>query len=168
MISLLHLILLFVAVQRVLELIYANKNTRLLLKQGGIEYGAKHYPLFLILHSCWLLSIFLLVAPNSKTNYFLLLIFFITQLGRLWVIISLGKFWTTRIITTPDQPLVHSGPYRWLKHPNYLIVSVEIAILPLTFGSWTIAIFFTIANALLLLWRIRVENLALISKRASI
>ena len=95
----------------------------------------------------------------------LLALFVLLQAGRLWVIASLGRFWTTRIITVPGAPLIRRGPYRWLKHPNYLVVAGEIAVLPLAFGLWQVAVVFSVLNALLLWHRIRWENRALAPRR---
>ena len=91
--------------------------------------------------------------------------FLLLQAARLWVIASLGRFWTTRVITLPGAPLVRRGPYRWLKHPNYLVVVAEIAVLPLTFGAWALALGFSLANAALLADRIRTEEKALAPRR---
>lgn len=156
-----YLILAIVVAQRIAELIYAAKNTRRLLKTGGIEYGRKHYPLFILLHTAWLVTIALSISASSVTNYSLLCIFLLLQVMRLWILLSLGRYWTTRIIRVPDTPLVRRGPYRWLDHPNYLLVQIEIALLPLIFGQWSVALAFSIANAALLFWRIRIENLAI-------
>ena len=97
-----------------------------------------------------------LVAASSFG--LLLSLFLLLQIGRVWVIVTLGTRWTTRVIVLPNTPLVKHGPYRWLKHPNYLIVCAEIAVLPLIFGQWQIALFFSLANFLVLFWRIRIEN----------
>ena len=94
-------------------------------------------------------------------NLWLLGLFVVLQAGRLWVIASLGRFWTTRIVTLANTPLVRHGPYRFLRHPNYAIVVAEIAVLPLAFGAWQIALGFTLANLPLLAYRIRIENAAL-------
>jgi methyltransferase len=96
----------------------------------------------------------------------LLALFVLLQFGRVWVIRTLGGRWTTRIIVKPGAPLVRSGPYRLLNHPNYLVVALEIAVLPLVFGLWQIAIVFSLLNAIILAVRIRAENGALRSLRA--
>ena len=91
--------------------------------------------------------------------------FLALQAARVWVLATLGRYWTTRIITLPDAPLVRRGPYRFVRHPNYLIVAAEIAVLPLVFGAWQIALVFSILNLLLLSHRIRRENAALAGRR---
>lgn len=160
----LYLIVGFVAVQRLAELIYAKGNEKRLRAMGGIEHGRRHYPLFVLLHAGWLVVLAVLVAPETVPNWPLIAIFAGLQLGRVWVIATLGQYWTTRIITLPGAPLVRSGPYRWLRHPNYLIVIGEIAILPLAFNAIVIALVFSVLNAILLWHRIRVENRALAAR----
>lgn len=159
--SLCQILVLLVLMQRLAEVAWARRNEQRLRAQGGIEVGAGHYPLFFLLHGSWLAALALLVPADAPVSWPLLGVFVLLQVARLWVIASLGRFWTTRVITLPGAPLVRSGPYRWLRHPNYLIVAGEIAILPLAFGAWEIALVFSLANALLLHHRIGVEQQAL-------
>jgi methyltransferase len=161
----LYIIIILVASLRLAELLLSAHNTRLLKANGGIEIGARHYPLFVLLHGSWLLAIVLLTPANAAFNGWLLFAFAILQVGRLWVIASLGRFWTTRIITVPGAPLVKKGPYRFVSHPNYIIVTAEIALLPLVFGNWQIAIIWSVLNASLLSWRIHVENRILAERK---
>ena len=163
--TLLYLIIALVTLQRLAELLLATSNTRWLKSHGGIETGAKHYPLFIILHTSWLLAILLTTPVNAVVNWWVLSAFVILQLGRVWVIATLGRFWTTRIISVPDAPLIKKGPYRFVSHPNYIIVTGEIALLPLVFGNWQIALLWSVFNALLLAWRIRIENTALAERK---
>lgn len=155
-----------VTAQRLGELWLANRNTRRLLGEGGVEVGARHYPLFVLLHASWLAAIALATPASTVPNLWLLTVFAVLQLGRLWVIATLGRFWTTRIITLPAAPLVRRGPYRFVRHPNYVVASLEIAVLPLAFGQVWIALVWSLANALLVGWRIRVEDRALDGRRA--
>ena len=143
----------------------ARRNTARLLAAGGVEAGSAHYPVIVAVHALWIAAIFYSVPPDADVNWLLLLIFLLLQAGRVWVIASLGRYWTTRIITIPGQPLVKRGPYRLLRHPNYVIVTAEIACLPLAFGAWQIAVYFTVANCLILGWRIRTEDRVLASRR---
>jgi methyltransferase len=166
-VSLCHWLVLLVAVQRVTEVAWARRNERRLRAEGGIEVGASHYPLFFVLHGSWLAALWLLVPLDAPVIWPLLALFGLLQAARLWVVASLGRYWTTRIITIPGALLVRRGPYRWLKHPNYLVVAGEIAVLPLAFGAWQIALVFSALNGLLLGHRIRVEAAALASRRAS-
>ena len=155
-----------VALQRLGELPLSARNTKALLAQGAVETGAGHYPLLIALHVLWLVSILVFLPHPTPVYWPLLAVFVLLQLLRLWVIRSLGVFWTTRIISLPGAPLVTSGPYRYLRHPNYLVVMGEILVLPLVFGEWAVAIIFSIANAALLAWRIRAENASLAARRA--
>lgn len=161
----LYSVVALVAIQRIAELVYAGRNTRRLLAAGGIEHGAGHYPLFVALHGSWLAALILTVPPGLQPNLTLLLVFLLLQLARVWVVASLGRYWTTRIITLPGAPLVKRGPYRFLRHPNYLVVALEIATLPLAFGAVGLALGFSAANALLLWHRIRVEEAALATRQ---
>ena len=157
-------ILAFVTLQRLIELRIANANTRRLLAEGAREYAPEHYPLIVAVHTAWLAALWWW-APGRPVSIPLLLIFVLLQLGRVWVIRSLGPRWTTRIIVQPGAPLVRRGPYRYVDHPNYLVVAGEIAVLPLVFGLWQIAAIFTLLNAAVLTVRIRAENQALASLR---
>jgi methyltransferase len=154
-----------VAVQRLLETIYAARNARALIARGGIESGRKHYPLIIALHAGWLIALIVALPPEPPIHLIPLALFLVLQALRLWVIATLGPFWTTRIITLPGAPLIRHGPYRFLRHPNYLVVSGEIAALPLVFGEIWVAILFSILNAAILSWRIKVENAALEERR---
>ena len=157
-------ILAFVTLQRLGELWLANRNSRDLLANGAREVGAGHYPLIVALHTAWLAALWF-SAPGRPISYPLLFVFVLLQLARVWVIASLGPRWTTRIIVKPDAPLVRVGPYRWLSHPNYVVVALEVAVLPLVFGLWQIALLFTLLNAAVLAIRIKAENEALASLR---
>ena len=154
-----------VALERLAELWHARRNTRALLESGGVEVGGGHYPLIVALHAAWLLAILLTVPPGAGVSVPLLAAFVVLQGLRLWVLTSLGRFWTTRVITLPGAPLVRRGPYRYLRHPNYLVVVAEIAVLPLTFGAWGLAAVFSALNAALLAWRISLEDQALAPRR---
>ncbi len=153
-------ILVLVTLQRLGELVLANRNTKRLLARGAVETGASHYPLIVGLHAAWLLGLAIL-AWDRPANLVWLSIFIGLQLARVWVITSLGERWTTRIITLPDAPLVQRGPYRFVSHPNYVVVAAEIAVLPLVFGLTGYALVFFLLNAMVLAVRLRVENQAL-------
>ena len=154
-------LVLLVLAQRLVEVAWARRNEKRLLAAGGIETGASHYPLFFLLHGGWLIALWVLVPPDAPVHGALLALFGVLQAGRLGVILSLGRLWTTRVISVPGAPLVRCGPYRWLKHPNYAIVMAEIAVLPLAFGADGLALVFSLLNLLLLRHRIRIENAAL-------
>jgi methyltransferase len=154
------LLVAFIALQRLAELILARRNAQRLLAAGGIEYGRAHYPVMVALHTAWLVGLWWF-GRDKPIDPVLLGVFILLQLGRLWVIATLGRRWTTRVIVLPREPLVAKGPYRWIKHPNYLIVALEIAVVPLALGLPLFAAVFTALNALVLYERIRVENAAL-------
>ena len=153
-------ILAFVTLQRLVELWLSNRNTRALLVAGAVEHAPGHYPLIVGLHAGWLAALWWL-SPGRPVDLALLALFALLQLGRLWVLRTLGRRWTTRIVTLPGEPLVATGPYRFARHPNYIIVVGEIALLPLVFGLWQVALLFTALNAAVLAIRIRAENRAL-------
>jgi methyltransferase len=153
-------ILALVTFERIGELWLANSNTKRLLAEGAREHGAAHYPFIVALHASWLLTLWWL-APSQSIRPLWLALFFLIEIGRLWVLSSLGERWTTRIIVLPDAPLVRRGPYRFVDHPNYLVVICEILVLPLAFGLWRAALVFSVLNAILLTIRIRAENRAL-------
>jgi len=159
------LILGLVTAQRLGELVLARRNTRRLLAKGAHEVGAAHYPLIVALHAAWLLGLWYLTvypAPgNQPIEPLWLVAFILLQLGRLWVIASLGERWTTRIIVLPGAPLVLRGPYRLVSHPNYWVVAGEMLVLPLVFGLLTFGLVFSVANAAIMWIRIRAEAAAL-------
>jgi methyltransferase len=154
-------ILAFVVAQRLAELALARTNTRRLLARGGREVGRRHYPLFILLHASWLLVMAASIPLEARPVWPLVAGFFVLQALRVWVIATLGHYWTTRIITIDGAPLVRRGPFRFVRHPNYWVVTGEIAVLPLAFGAWEIALIWSGLNALLLRHRIRVEGAAL-------
>jgi methyltransferase len=158
--------LLFVAVQRLGELVWAGHNARQLRRQGAIEADSAGYPLLVLLHAGWLAAMALFVPGAAAPRWLFLALFVAVQLGRLWVAASLGPFWTTRILTLPGIPLVKRGPYRWLRHPNYLVVGAEIALLPLAFGAVAVAAIFSVVNLLLIGRRIRIEDRVLMPRRS--
>ena len=153
-------LLAFVTLQRLVELPLAQANTKRLLAEGGFEVASGHYPLIVALHTAWLLTLWW-VAPGRPVDLPFLALFALIEAGRVWVLRTLGNRWTTRIIVVPGETLVTGGPYRFVRHPNYLVVIGEIAVLPLVFGLWDIAIIFSLLNAAVLTVRIRAENSAL-------
>jgi methyltransferase len=160
-----QLVLATVALQRLAELKYASRNTCRLVAQGGIEVGRAHYPLIVGLHAAWLLTTFFALPDHAQIHWLPFGVFLILQGLRLWVMATLGPYWTTRIITLDHAPLVRHGPYRFVRHPNYLIVIGEIAALPLAFGELVVAAIFSVLNIVLLWWRIRQEDQALERRR---
>jgi len=154
------LILALVTLQRLGELWLANRNTRRLLSQGAREHAPGHYPLIVAVHALWLATLWWF-GLDRPLDIFWLAMFVIVEIARIWVLASLGPRWTTRIIVLPEAPLVRRGPYRFVNHPNYLVVVAEIVVLPLVFGLWPVALLFSALNAAALAIRIRAENAAL-------
>jgi methyltransferase len=165
-VSVFHAALALVAAQRLAELAWARHNTARLRRAGAVEADAAGYPLFILLHAAWLASLLLIVPGDAQPSWPLLGLFALLQPARLWVVVSLGRWWTTRILTLPGAPLVHRGPYRWLCHPNYAVVTAEMALLPLAFGGVAIAGIFSVLNLLLIARRIAIEDGVLTPRRA--
>jgi len=152
-------VLVLVTIQRLGELVLANRNTRRLLAMGATEHGARHYPFMVAMHATWLIGLWVF-GWNRPINLFWLGLFVVLQGLRVWVIATLGGRWTTRIIVLPNAPPIRTGPFRFLSHPNYAVVSAEIAVLPLAFGLPIFAAVFFVLNALMLSVRIRTETRA--------
>lgn len=160
-------VLALVTAQRLGELFLAEHNTRRLRARGAVETGANHYIFIVLLHAAWLAGLWVL-AWDRPINLALLLVFMLLQAARVWVIATLGPRWTTRIITLPGAPLVTKGPYRFVSHPNYVVVALEIAVLPLAFGLVEYAVVFTVLNAAMMWVRIRSETGALSAATGSV
>lgn len=161
----LWLLIAFIIIQRLVELKIAKQNEIWMKSKGGVEVGQKHYKWFVIVHILFFVSILIETTINeSGGNPFLsllLILFILTQVGRFWCIQSLGRFWNTKIITLPGVALIKRGPYKYVKHPNYIIVAAELIIIPLIFGAVLTAIIFPIVHLILLKTRIPTENKAL-------
>jgi methyltransferase len=163
--ALLVLVVGLVAAQRLLELGLARRNERWARARGAVERGRRHYPFIVALHVSWLVSTLvegLLRGPDFPALWPVpLALFLLVQPLRYWAIFSLGESWNTKILVVPGAKRVRRGPYRYLNHPNYVVVVVEILAFPLVFGAWVTALVFTALNAALLFVRIREENRAL-------
>ena len=150
----------FIVLLRIGELILSQRNEIWLLQQGAIEYGQKHYSYIVALHSLFIIS---LIAEYSTTqtatfSLFFLVLYLLLLAFKASVITSLGKFWNTKIYHISGFPLIKTGVYKYIKHPNYLIVIAEIAIIPLVFHLYITAFTFTLLNAIMLSVRIKEEN----------
>jgi methyltransferase len=154
------IVLALVTLQRMAELVIADRNTRRLKASGAQESGAGHYPVMVAMHAAWLIGLWIL-AWDRPVSLPWLAVFVVLQLLRVWVLATLGGRWTTRIIVLPGAPLVRRGPYRFLSHPNYAVVVAEIAVLPLAFGLMAFAAIFSVLNAMVLWVRLRAETAAL-------
>ncbi|KLK94887.1 membrane protein [Microvirga vignae] len=153
-------LLILVTLQRVGELAWARRNTRRLKARGAVEVASRHYCLIVLMHAAWLLGLWILAWDRPLVLGWAG-VYVALQVARIWVLVSLGERWTTRIIVLPRTPLVRTGPYRFMNHPNYLLVAAEIAVLPLAFGLVGYAILFSLLNATVLAIRIRAETRAL-------
>jgi methyltransferase len=160
-VSVLYLVLALVILERAAELGLATANTSRLRQAGAVEFDARGYLWFVVLHGAWLASLFVLVPADAAPSWPLLALYAALQLGRLWVIATLGRRWTTRIMVLPGAALIEGGPYRYLRHPNYAIVAGEVAVLPLAFGAVAIALVFSALNLALICRRIAIEDRAL-------
>ena len=160
------LLLAFVTAQRLGELWLARRNTASLLADGAFEAAPGHYPLIVLVHTAWLGGLWW-YGWSSPLDPLWLTVFLVLQAGRVWVLAALGRRWTTRIIVLPGAPLVTGGPYRFVSHPNYLIVIGEIAALPLCLGLPWFALAFSAANLGVLAIRVRAENASLVVSRPS-
>jgi methyltransferase len=154
------LLLGLVTAERIAELFLARRNTAALLAKGAVEIAPRHYQAIVLMHALWLASLWIFGAARM-INPSWLAVFLSLQVLRIWILKTLGPRWTTRIIVLPGAPLVTNGPYRFLSHPNYLVVIGEIAVLPLCLGLPWVALLFSGANAILLSIRIRAETIAL-------
>ncbi len=161
----LYIFLLFLSIQRIIELVIARRHERTLLKLGAVQIDATGYRMIVAMHASFFVSIVLesLAMKRSPSPYWIVLlaIFVAAQLLRYWAIASLGVYWNTKIIVTPNHPPIKRGPYKYIRHPNYAAVIIEIAIIPLIFSCYITAVLFTFTNALLLRRRIRIETIAL-------
>ena len=155
----------FIVLQRMAELYIAKKNEISMKQKGAIEFGKGHYPFIIMIHSLFFVSLINEVVifhkELSPSWPFFLVIFLLIQLGRVWALYSLGEFWNTKILVLPNANIVRKGPYRFIKHPNYLIVTAEFLIIPLLFQAYMTAVIFSVLNALVLTIRIRIEEKAL-------
>jgi len=164
-------LILLTGAERVAELVISKRNARWAFSRGGVEYGFGHFPYMVALHTGFLLAclaeVFFAHRPFIPwLGWPMLVIALACQVGRYWVIRTLGKQWNTRVIVVPGMALVTGGLYRYLRHPNYVIVVVEGIALPLVHTAWVTAIVFTVLNAVLLVgFRIPTENRALQASR---
>jgi methyltransferase len=154
------IILTLVTLQRLSELVIARRNTAELMARGGREIGASHYPVMVALHASWLAGLWYF-AWDRPVNVILFALYLVLQLMRIWILASLGRRWTTRIISVPGETLVARGPYKFMRHPNYALVALEVPLLPLVFGLTWFAVLYCLLNFAMLAWRISVEEKAI-------
>jgi methyltransferase len=160
------LLIVAVAAERLVEMVVSVRHARWAFERGGVEYGKAHYPVIVSMHAALLVACAVEVVAADRPflpwlGWPMLAVVLAAQALRWWCIVTLGNQWNTRVIVVPGLPLVSAGPYRWLRHPNYLAVVLEVAALPLVHTAWVTAAIFTAANAAVLSVRIRVEERAL-------
>jgi methyltransferase len=150
----------FLIIQRLSELYVSSKNEKWLLRNGAIEYGKEHYPYIVLLHTLFIISLIAeyIWRADAGANYFFIVLFFVLIIIKVVVISTLGNYWNTKIYKVPGTRPVAAGIYKYIKHPNYIIVICEIAIIPLAFHLYYTAVAFTILNAIMLTVRIKKEN----------
>jgi methyltransferase len=148
-------------VLRLTELYISARNEKWLLSQGAVEYGRGHYPFVVALHTCFIISLvaeYFLNDARHPLNYIFLSLVILVLLFKWWLMSSLGKYWNTRIYRIPGSVAVKKGPYKFIRHPNYVDVVCEIAIIPLVFHLYYTALIFSALNAIVLTVRIKEEN----------
>jgi methyltransferase len=152
--------ILFLIIQRFTELYISKRNEKWLLSKGAVEYGREHYPYIVALHTLFVISLIAeyYLTGGKPISYIFLLLFLLLLAFKYWVLSSLGTYWNTRIYRVPGAVAVKKGPYKLFKHPNYVDVICEIAIIPLVFHLYYTAVIFSVLNAIMLTVRIKVEN----------
>lgn len=155
-----------VLAQRGLEEVYSARNTRALLEAGGREAGQAYYPVVATTHLAWIAALFFLIAPTAEVSLALAGLYGLLTVARYWVIGTLGRYWTHRIITLKDAPIVTTGPYRIVRHPNYAVTIAETFLLPAVFGAWALALIMGSVWTAVLYYKILLEDEALANRRA--
>jgi methyltransferase len=157
--------LMFILLQRAIELGIAKSNEKWMKKNGGVEFGQTHYVWMIAMHTLFFISLFTEVSILQKNPSelwpFLLIVFILAQIIRVWALYSLGRHWNTKIIVIPNANVIKRGPYRFLRHPNYVIVALEFAVVSLLFNAYLTLVLFSIANAIMMSVRIPMEEKAL-------
>jgi methyltransferase len=160
-----YLLFSVIAIQRIVELFIAKSNEKWMKAKGAKEFGKTHYKLMVIIHMLFFASLLTeeIIDKNPMNQYWsvLFIVFLLTQAGRVWVITSLGRYWNTKIIVLPQADVVAKGPYKFIKHPNYFIVTVELIVIPLMFNAYWTMFIFALLNQFILSIRIPIEEKAL-------
>ena len=154
-----------IILQRLVELGIAKSNEKWMKQRGAIEFGVKHYRYMVLIHVLFFISLLTekiyLKHGLSQIWPLLLSVFLLAQLIRIWVISTLGRYWNTKIIVLRDAKIIKKGPYLYIKHPNYFVVTIELLVIPLLFNLYITACLFTVLNAVILMVRIPTEEKAL-------
>jgi methyltransferase len=160
-----QIVVLAILVQRGLEEIHSARNTRRLIAAGGREVGRAYYPVVAVTHLAWLASLFFLIPADAPVMWPAAALFLLLQGARYWIIGTLGRYWTHRIITLDDAPIIRKGPYRWLRHPNYAVSCAETFLVPLAFGAVALAAIMTATWIAVIRYKIVLEDQALAARR---
>jgi methyltransferase len=160
-----QIVALLVLLQRGLEELYSARNTSRLIAEGGREAGRDYYPVVAITHLAWIAAIFLLIPSTAPVIWPLAVLYLLLQVARYWVIATLGHYWTHRIITMENAPVVRAGPYRYVRHPNYVVTIAETFLLPLVFGDAAVAVIFGCVWSAVVYYKILLEDAALAERR---
>jgi methyltransferase len=158
---------LLILLQRGLEELYSMRNTKALLADGGREAGGEYYPVVAVTHLAWIAALFLLIPSTAPVIWPLLALYLLLQVARYWTISTLGRYWTHRIITLEKAPIVRDGPYRYLRHPNYVITIAETFLLPLVFADAAVGVIFGCVWSAVLYYKIVLEDGALNERRGA-
>ena len=157
---------LLVLVQRGLEELYSRRNTRALLARGAVEAARDYYPVVVAIHLAWIASVFFFIPSDAAIIWPLLALYLLLQAARYWIIATLGGYWTHRILTMENAPTVKTGPYRWIRHPNYAVAFLESLLLPWIFGAFALGVIMATANGAMLYYKIVLEDAALVARRS--
>lgn len=156
---------LLLLLQRGIEELYSQRNTRALLAEGGYEIGRSYYPVVATTHIGWIASIFFLISPGAEIYMPAAILYGLLQIIRYWVIGTLGRYWTHRIITLDSGPVIRSGPYRYIRHPNYAVTIAETFLLPAVFGSLALGVIMGAIWSAVLVYKIALEDEGLAQRR---
>ena len=165
-IGLSQIIALLILIQRGAEELYSARNTQALIAAGAREVGRSYYPVVATTHLAWIASLFFLIPATATASYLLAAIYIALQVVRYWVIATLGRFWTHRIFTLDDAPIVRRGPYQYLRHPNYAVTIAETFLLPAVFGAVALGIIMGAVWSAVLAYKIRLEDEALSTRHS--
>jgi methyltransferase len=157
-----------ILIQRGAEELHSARNTRRLIEAGGREEGRDFYPVVAVSHLAWIAAIFFLIPPDAAIARPVLIVFLLLQPVRYWIIATLGRWWTHRIITLDGAPIVARGPYRLLRHPNYAVTYAETFLLPLAFGASALAVIMTAIWVAVVRYKITLEDRANAARRAAV
>jgi methyltransferase len=160
-----QIVALIILLQRGLEELYSARNTRALITEGAREVGRSYYPVVATTHLAWIASLYFLITADAPISSILAVIYLALQVVRYWVIGTLGRYWTHRIFTLENAPVVRRGPYQYFRHPNYAVTITETFLLPMVFGAFALGIIMGAVWAAVLYYKIRLEDEGLSERR---